>query len=248
MKSLKNHEEALTKDGSKTLYSKRYDEHCHSLDGANEETLTHYIQSCQVLEKSKTKGPFHVLEVGFGAGIGLKMTAQKVKTPAKFTSFEIDPELIKYFLTKQKIDYKESGNIYSFKYRALEVQIIQGDALKTISQVEMSADCIYQDAFSPKKNPELWTVEWFQSLKELANEDCIMSTYSASSSIRKSMIEAGWKINPGQRFGNKRASTIAKLEGHTHQDILDHLDRSPTLPLYHKDIPIYLQGKLLKKI
>jgi tRNA U34 5-methylaminomethyl-2-thiouridine-forming methyltransferase MnmC len=85
---------------------------------------------------------------------------------------------------------------------------------------------IYQDAFSPKKNPTLWTKEWFSFLRSISTEDVILSTYSASTSIRKSLHEAGWKIQQGEKFGRKRTSTRATLNGETSAEILLQLERS----------------------
>ena len=69
--------------------------------------------------------------------------------------------------------------------------ILIGDARVSLPKFkndhDIKFDCIYQDAFSPKRNAILWTSEWFKLLKSISNQDCIMSTYSASSSIRKSM-------------------------------------------------------------
>jgi hypothetical protein len=53
------------------------------------------------------------------------------------------------------------------------------------------------------------------------------------------MVEAGFKLSPGVKFGQKRSSTRAKLEGESDQDILDHLSRSPVLALYDKDCDTY---------
>ena len=62
-----------------------------------------------------------------------------------------------------------------------------------------------------------------------------MSTYSASSSVRKAMLKAGWQISNHSAFGRKRTFTIANPTGETAQEILDHLERSPALPYRDKD-------------
>jgi hypothetical protein len=61
----------------------------------------------------------------------------------------------------------------------------------------------------------------------MATSTCIMSTYSSSSSIRKSMLKANWKLYKGEKFGPKRSSTRAKVTGETDADILTHLENSP---------------------
>ncbi len=177
-----------------------------------------------------------ILEVGFGLGLGLITTWEMTKDlPAKihFLSLEIDPELVKWFHE----EYKDHPLFHDPKF---SFEILVGDARAELpAYVEKKKpqwDAIYQDAFSPKRNPVLWTREWFTLLKENSAPDVIMSTYSASSSIRKSMIEAGWKLSPGEKFGPKRTSTRARLSGETDPSIRDSLLRSPVEALSDKDI------------
>ena len=88
-------------------------------------------------------------------------------------------------------------------------------------------DAIYQDAFSVKKNPTLWTQEWFELIRKSSAPDALMSTYASGESIRKAMIEAGWKLSNGPGFGKKRSSTRASLQGETDPEILQQLKFSP---------------------
>src|SRR5690606_27427663 len=109
------------------------------------------------------------------------------------------------------------------------LKILIGDARITlphyIKKHSLKVHAIYQDAFSPKRNPDLWTVEWFTLLKEISHQDVIMSTYSSSSAIRKSMAEAGFTLYPGEKFGPKRSSTRARLKGEMDPETLLHLQR-----------------------
>jgi tRNA U34 5-methylaminomethyl-2-thiouridine-forming methyltransferase MnmC len=229
------YKEVLTEDGTTTLFSERFGEACHSTSGARAETLLHYIGGCQIKEKARHDS-VTILEVGFGLGMGLITTWEETKDlPAKinFISLEIDPELVHWFHET----YKDHPLFHDPKF---SFYVITGDARielpKYLATHPVRWNAIYQDAFSPKRNPVLWTKEWFELLKSGSTTDVIMSTYSASSSIRKSMIEAGWKITPGEKFGPKRTSTRAKLEGVTDPTILDALSRSPAKALTDKDL------------
>ncbi|MFT6632508.1 MAG: chorismate dehydratase [Bacteriovoracaceae bacterium] len=247
MKKYKNYDEIITDDGSTTLFSKLYNETCHSTTGAKDETYTHYIKGCEILNNSKTHSPICILEVGFGTGIGYLETAKSLKeSKFIFVSFEIDVELIEIFSEKYEINFTKEKNIFSFKNQTHELYIILGNARETIlkmpKELQLSYHAVYQDAFSPKRNAVLWTTEWFQKLKKLSHEDCIMSTYSASSSIRKSMIAAGWTIYNGEEFGKKRSSTRAKLNGTTEYEILDRLNRSPAPEITDENYKNYTLG------
>ena len=234
MKNKITYELKITEDGSKTLHSPLFGEDCHSSYGAKTETLIYYIQGCKIKETLESQSTINILEVGFGTGLGLRTTFEETKNihgQVKFVSLELDRDLLNYiFSLDQFNDFtkKEDGDKILLSKGNFSAEIIIGDARLTLPKMKHEKfQAIYQDAFSPKRNPMLWTVQWFKDLKELAHEDCILSTYSASSSIRKSLMEAGWIVKNGLKFSGKRSSTIATIKGTHDQDIVDHLKRSP---------------------
>lgn len=227
MKSPNEHYEVIkTQDGSYTLFSKAYNEACHSLAGAREETKLHYLQACQVAEKLQTLNKVRILEIGFGTGIGFQETYKLYKELApcaqlEFYSLEIDPQLADFF--------------YQHNPHCPELKIIIGNGRQTIKNLAGSFDCIYQDAFSPKRNPELWTRQWFHDLGAISHDQTILSTYSASTSIRKSLLAAGWHLYNGASFGTKKSSTIAKRSGKSQEEIIVKLNQSSVMALEDDD-------------
>lgn len=218
-----------------------------------QETLTHYIEGCQIIEKAKIKAlenqTLNILEVGFGMGLGLMATLeelkrQEVSTPIYFLSMEIDQHLVEWTLAhwQIKLERKQQDGLdfYTGHLGPHTITILIGNArialpLFLAQNPSWRADAIYQDGFSPRKNKILWTVEWFTLLREMSHATTILSTYSASNSIRKGLLLADWKVSQGIRFGLKRASTKATLHGESAADLLDLMMRSPTEPFYDKD-------------
>lgn len=236
MAELKGHRFFETQDGSITAYSERYNEACHSTAGAVAETQIHYIKGCKIEEKAS---PIHIFEVGFGVGVGFFETYKTLLPLNKFFDFlsiEIDEELVKYIISQNEIlngmKRIEEKNLlyYEKKIENFHLRILIGDGRQTIplffEHFSFPMNAIYQDAFSFKKNRELWSVEWFSLLKKNAANDCLMSTYSSSSAVRKSMIEAGWKVFLGDHFGPRVASTRARLTGESSKEVLEKLQRS----------------------
>lgn len=232
-----------TEDGSFTFFSEAFQEACHSTSGAKSETVLHYLNGCKVLERiSADHAPFTILEVGFGLGIGFLTTLEMLpKTHRwRFISLELDRNLLEWF--KENHSEHEflrtmnwDGNLLKASNDLVELIIIQGDArtelAKFLSRYPQQWNAIYQDAFSPRRNPALWTKEWFTLLKEHSHKDVILSTYSASTSIRKSLFETGWNVLKGEKFGPKRTSTRATLTGETDPEILLQMERSPVSAL-----------------
>ena len=242
-----NHRWVETEDGSFTLFSEAFQEACHSTSGATQETLLHYIQGCNIKEKILKQNSLSILEVGFGLGVGFLTTFNfliEFNRPWSFLSLELDEKLLEWFRLQnlthpflKDLQWIEEQGLKRLEIKTPSIQLIIlcGDARQTLplylSHDSLLWDAIYQDAFSPKKNPSLWTVEWFKLLKDYARPDALLSTYSASSSIRKSLLEAGWRLSPGEKFGPKRSSTRASLQGESAQEILLQLERSPVLSL-----------------
>lgn len=251
----KNYQWLVTQDGSRTLHSNLYGEACHSTTGAKTETLLHYLDGCQVKNRLKLYSPFEILEVGFGTGLGFLTTFETLgnKTPWHFVSTEIDPDLIKWFLEEyQHLEIIKnavwtSASVVQCRDQNIALTIVIGDARKELQPFLQNSDftfhAIFQDAFSPKRNPHLWTVEWFSLLKKYSHEECILSTYSASSSIRKSLLHSGWRIKKGHKFGPKRSSTRAFLSGESDVEILSHLERSPVKALFDEGIEDFIKNQ-----
>lgn len=232
-----------TSDGSFTLHSERFDENCHSTAGALEETRLHYLEGCQVERLLQEHAQVAVLEVGFATGLGWRLTqelaARYPKSRLTFVSLELDEELIQWAEAGLEKTLHKGVVTYRKQVANSTLTVLAGDARHTLPAWAMQFPtlfhAIYQDAFSPKKNPTLWTVEWFRELGSVAAVDCLMSTYSASVSIRKAMLEAGWGLSAGEKFGPKKTSTRARWQAPSDLEILQLLARSPTPAL--KDSP-----------
>lgn len=248
MHAPKNHTLTQTEDGSFSLYSENFQEGCHSFSGARKETELHYLQGCKIQEGLSVKTELIVLEVGFGSGLGFEMTRELLKEGhgrLRFISLEIDPELTRWSFERlgleASIEKLHSGMIWTAKAEGYSLTVLVGNARTLLplylKQFSPRFDAIYQDAFSPKRNPVLWTKEWFSLLKEYSNSDAILSTYSASNSIRKSLVEAGWILQKGESFGPKRASTRAGLQGSSDLDIIEQMSRSPSTAIYDSQLP-----------
>lgn len=252
MKLPPNHDLVETEDGSVTFFSKEFQEACHSTTGARSETILHYLHGCKVSERVSKFKPFRILEVGFGLGVGFLTTLERLPKDVqwKFVSMELDRDLLEWFReTHPELDLRWNNNLLTTRNDSFELVIIQGDArIKVPEYLQEHPDffhAIYQDAFSPRRNPALWTKEWFLLLKKYSHEEVILSTYSASTSIRKSLHETGWGVYSGEKFGPKRTSTRAALNRKTDPEILLQMERSPVSALTDLQIPEF-QSKIIK--
>ena len=195
----------ITKDGTNTLYSKKYNQHFHDIDtGAIQESLTkHVIPALQFHMNCKT---LNILDICFGIGYNTFSTIyyvvkNKLDIKLKIYSPELDFELIK---SLYNFDFPEEfndikhiidaiANNQKYKDENFEIEVFIGDARNYIKEMN-NIDIVYQDAFSSDVNKELWTVEYFKDIFNVCNQNAIVTTYSVATSIRLSMNEAGFEI------------------------------------------------------
>lgn len=219
-----------TKDGSFTLWSEYFDENCHSLEGAAQETLFNYIDICNIVERIQ-KNPLNILEVGFGLGHGVIQTYKSLEkldsvSPSTFLSLEIDEELVTWAVNNQQsssnhfpqiceLEKHTYGNyvIYSAYKNGHSLIVLCGDATKVLYKYLLENpihfDAIYQDAFSPAHNPELWSEDWFNLLFRNSNDECILSTYSCAGVAKRNLKLTGWDVKKRPGFKKKKESLIA---------------------------------------
>ncbi len=211
-----------TNDNTFTLYSAEFDECYHSTnDGALNESLNKHIIPAFDLLKQKDK--ITILDICFGLGYNTFSTiyyckTNNIKTKVEIISPEIDEELVR---SLKDFDYPKefdgilhiinsiSDNLH-YEDEQFKISVIMGDARESLPALTKKFDIIYQDAFSPNKNPLLWTREYFKELRKLCSDEIVMTTYSSATSVRMGLYENGFLLYEYSASGI-RAGTIASL-------------------------------------
>ena len=162
----------ITDDGSHTLFVSEIDECYHSTKGAIQESRHIFIEAGL---KQCAKSEINVLEIGFGTGLNALLTALESDFSVRYTTIELYPVPIEQAL---KLNYPvllgtESfvlfEKIHSSPWNE-KVQISENFSLTklnldfTKNELEGRYDVIYFDAFSPEKQPEMWSEELFKKL------------------------------------------------------------------------------------
>ncbi len=230
-----------TVDGSYTLYDKDFDECYHSvIEGAFTETLQkHVIPAFEAF--GKRSGELDVLDICFGLGFNTLATIWYVKKhypglKINIFSPEINEELVRSLKDFQyPSEFDELGIIEKVaedlryddgKYK---IEVAVGDARKILGVCERKFDIVYQDAFSPKKNPTLWTIEYFENIKRLLKQKSIITTYSKATHIRLSLYNLGFYLYENNKEGI-RGGTLAlnfEYENFKKVDMLTKLKNAP---------------------
>ena len=213
----------LCEDGSYTLYSHDFEEPYHSTkDGALHESLEKYVKPSLKLKKDKHS--LVILDICFGLGYNTFATLyyikkHNLKTKVHILSPEFDENLVRAldtfsfppeFDSIKHIIKIISEDLY-YEDEQFKIEVLLGDARKSIPCIKEKIDIIYQDAFSPAHNPLLWTYEWFKNVRAICKSDAILTTYSTAAAIRLGLYENGFYIFI-HRAEMTRYSTVASLE------------------------------------
>ena len=83
-----------------------------------------------------------------------------------------------------------------------------------------SPDAILYDPYSPESNPGMWTLEHFTRLHACLDpaRPCTLTSYSRSTSVRVTLLLAGFQVGCGTSTGEKDETTLAA----THRTLLAH--------------------------
>ena len=210
-----NSELLITEDGSNTLYVPEIDECYHSSHGAIQESRHIFIEAGL---KQCEKSEINVLEVGFGTGLNAFLTMIQAERSGKQIQYV---SLEKYPVETEKalqLNYPEE--LLSEKRSCFELmhlsdwnKKVQLTPFFSLEKVETDFtqytpvdkfDIVCFDAFSPEKQPEMWTQERFELIYKHCNHGAMLTTYCAKGVVRRSMQAAGFTVErlagpPGKR-------------------------------------------------
>ncbi|MRJ01987.1 MAG: hypothetical protein GXO19_05845 [Epsilonproteobacteria bacterium] len=208
-----------TGDGSYTLYSTSFDECYHSVkDGALREALyKHVLPAFDLVQKGKVR----ILDICFGLGINTLATLYWLERLPQIERVEIfspemDRELLNLLPTfpypQELAPYRplieELVTTGSYGDGRVSIELFKGDAREYVRGLE-AIDIVYQDPFSPKRNPILWTLEFFRDLHRIMDDSGILTTYSVATPVRLGLYEAGFSIYEAPKKIGVRPGTIA---------------------------------------
>ena len=200
-----------TQDGSTTLYSAEFDECYHSTrDGALHESLTKHVIPALTLQANKKH--LTILDICFGLGYNTLATLHYIRREAlpvkvHILSPEFDEALVRSLATfDYPVEFEDLRPVIEaisrdghYEDEQFRIDIYLGDARDVLGRWKMEdgglkMDVVYQDAFSPAKNPLLWTREWFADIRSMCAEDAVLTTYSVAAATRMGLHENGFAL------------------------------------------------------
>ena len=208
-----------TRDGSNTLYSRKYDALYHSAFGAVAESKHVFIQ--YGLNTQHNRASISVLEFGFGTGLNAFLAylfSIQHNKEVFYTGIEAHPiseQVASRLEFPEYLGVTEEKEIFQRMHcrSRMEAEKFHFQIIPSIMALEahMAFDCIFFDAFAPGAQPDLWAQPMFDLLFRVTSIGGCIVTYCAQGEARRRMEAAGFNVErisgpPGKREmlrGNK---------------------------------------------
>jgi hypothetical protein len=222
-----NYELVRLSNGVFSVRSLAEHETFHPVIGPAAEAEALYVNQLNLRKRLQSQaGEFVIWDVGLGAAANvLAVLRASADLPCllRVISFDrtIEPlrfalqhsEKLGYFGGYEKVvaQFIQTGRA-SFSHGHWELRA--GDfprLMRDNSQPLPAPHAILFDAFSPARNPAMWTAALFSDLFHRLDprRPCAMPTYSRSTMLRVTLLLAGFSVGVGHATGEKEETTIA---------------------------------------
>lgn len=221
-----------TADGSKTLYRPDLQESYHSEHGALSESA--YVFVAQGLDfRAKESAEIRLLEVGFGTGLNallsLKYALENPEVQIEYVGLEPfppPPDLLdelaydtlcgafsaQHYKAFHTVSWGEKHRFApNFSFCKLSCRL---EDFKTKTR---GFDVIYFDAFAPRKQADMWSLNQVGRCASLLKTGGILVTYCAMGQFRRDLRAAGFEVVKLPGPPGKREMTRAIKMGHIEQ-------------------------------
>lgn len=200
----------LTEDGSFTFFSEEFGETFHSRQGAKAEAFAKFAQATDLASRAQ-QGPMRLLDVCYGLGYNTAAALETIwainpTCQVEIYGLELDasvplaaiaPPLIEEWSPTVQAILIALAMEQTYRSPQLQATLLIGDARQTIQTLRsqgFQADAIFFDPFSPRRCPQLWTIEFFKQVAGCLAPHGKLATYSRSASVRSAMLTAGLAI------------------------------------------------------
>jgi queuine tRNA-ribosyltransferase len=188
-----------------------------------------YVEQAGLAERLReSDAPLVIWDVGLGAAANAmaavncyeeQATLGPVR-PLQLISFENDLDSLQLGLHRHDLfpylrhggppAILKEGRWQSKTHPGLSWVLVKGDFPETIAHAAAPPDLIFYDMFSSKTSAGAWTLGTFHRLFAACAERAVeLFTYSCSTSVRVSLLAAGFYVARGRSIGAKEETTIA---------------------------------------
>lgn len=203
-----------TSDSSYTIYHSELEENYHSLHGARQESEHIFINNGlkRYLEVCENPNHLSILEVGFGTGLNMFLTADFLRGRSIETGYHaIEPYPLPSPVIREvnrrngftsSMAWQQFFNFYEYNQPEQCSQLQLQCELPNLHfhlhktsfiqlHVNEEFDLIYYDAFSPNSQPDMWDEASLKKVADLLKTGGMMITYCIRGHIKRTFKQLG---------------------------------------------------------
>jgi tRNA U34 5-methylaminomethyl-2-thiouridine-forming methyltransferase MnmC len=206
-------------DGSFSLWSEAFGEGFHSAAGALSEAQEKFVRPSQ-LDRWRPGQGLVVVEVAVGTGTNTAALLQAtagLDLPLQWWGLEQDPQPLALALASECFRSQwPAPTLTRLEALVQSDRLLWGDGRQAITRLPAAlqggCDLVWLDAFSPRRCPQLWSLEFLAQLAALLRPEGRLITYSSAAAVRAGLVAAGLQLasiaasDPDQWSGGTVAS------------------------------------------
>ncbi|WP_437479336.1 MnmC family methyltransferase [Sorangium sp. So ce1014] len=239
-------EVVTTRGGARAMLDRKTGEVMHPVVGPSIESARLYCEPARLSARlsAPVSGaraePLVLLDVGLGAGSNASAAWRLSEAlPASARRLEIvsfDHSLDAFALAARPEHAADFGldGAAGLAARALLAaghhetarsrwRLVHGELPAALDlEAAAAADVAFWDPFSPRANPDLWTLAAFTALRRCCRAGATVHTYSGATATRSALLLAGFAVGVGESTGKNKTATCAAVDL---RDLARPLDR-----------------------
>ncbi len=211
------------------------DETFHPVIGPVAEAEALYVNQLKLRERLKNhSGEFVIWDVGLGAAansLTVLRATRDIACEIRLVSFDHTLEPLEFalnhaaelgyfggyenhleeFLREHRVTFQDGAQTVNWEFHLGDFPAWLNSQFAIPNPQFPAPHAILFDAFSPAKNPAMWTLPLFTNLFQLLDPQrpCALPTYSRSTILRVTLLLAGFFVGVGHATGEKEETTIA---------------------------------------
>src|SRR5215510_10870514 len=218
--------------GAHSVHSLAHRETFHPVIGPVAEAEALYVRQLRLLDRIRAEpNEFVIWDVGLGAAanvLAVLRATRNVPARIRVISFDCTIEPLRFALqNSEQLGYFDGFKAAAHRLlsdhrvcftnaeQTAEWELWLADFPSLLRKTETNAlpkpHAILFDAFSPAKNPAMWTLPLFTDLARHLDpaRPCNLTTYSRSTMFRVTLLLAGFFVGRGVATGLKEETTVA---------------------------------------
>ncbi len=218
----------ILKGGGRSIRSKEHGETMHIGTDPRTEALQLHVNQQKLADRVRewsNNDPFVIWDIGLGPAGNAISALEVIRdsfTPVELHSYEISTEVLEFALEHAgELDYLAGWEPtirelldrgITHPTESITWRLHRGDFSRQPHEAP-APSVIFFDPYSPARNSEMWNLETFRSMWNAVSAPdsppCTMTNYTRSTSVRVTMLLAGWFVGTGVPTGEKEVTTMA---------------------------------------